>query len=73
MKTKKEITEEQIKIQEEMQSAGFNLVTCGNCGSVLLHRLDDKDNIDCFCGEMPKSDCPDYWYEGCQGSEEFNN
>lgn len=73
MKTKREIVENQIRIQEKMQSAGFNVVTCGNCGTVLLHELGDE-SIDCFCGhEMDLSDCPDYWYSGCEGSVEFNN
>ena len=73
MKTKRDLAIEQIRLQEEIQSAGFNIVTCGSCGSILLHRLDDEDNIECFCGEQAKSDCPDYWYEGCQDSAEFNN
>ena len=38
MKTKQKIAEKQVRIQEEMQSAGFNVVTCGHCGTVLLHR-----------------------------------
>ena len=72
MKTKREIVENQIRIQERMQSAGFNVVTCGNCGSILLHETEDE-TIECFCGhEMDLSDCPDYWYEGCQDNAEFN-
>lgn len=71
MKTKIQIAENQIKLQSKMQSAGFNLVTCGNCGSILLHEIGDN-HIDCFCGrEMNLSDCPDYWYEGLELSEEF--
>lgn len=83
MKTQRELAENQIRIQEKMQRAGFNLVTCGNCGSILLHEVevitfDEKDNclnntIECFCGEeMDLTDCPDYWYEGCQDNAEFN-
>lgn len=72
MKTKREIAENQIRLQEEIQSAGVNLVTCGNCGSILLHDLKDE-TIECFCGsEMDLHDCPDYWYEGVQEHEEFN-
>jgi hypothetical protein len=71
MKTKRELAIEQIELQEKMQRAGINLVTCGNCGSILLHEL-RKENIECFCGqEMSLSDCPDYWYEGCQDNAEF--
>lgn len=74
MKTKRQIAEDQIRIQEAMQSAGFNLVTCGNCGSILLHEIEvEDDSIDCFCGrEMATSDCPDYWHEGCQDNAEFD-
>jgi len=72
MKTNKQIVEHQIYLQEKIQSAGFNIVTCGNCDSIILHEVGDE-TIECFCGEeMALSDCPDYWYEGCQESSEFN-
>ena len=72
MKTKQQIAEQQIKLQSKMQSAGFNLVNCGNCGTLLIHEIGDDKTIDCFCGsEMNLSDCPDYWYEGLELSEEF--
>lgn len=72
MTTKRELAIEQIALQEKMQSLGINLVTCGNCGSILLHDV-EKEEINCFCGEeMDLSDCPDYWYEGCQDNAEFN-
>lgn len=74
MKSKRELAKEQISMMHEIQSAGFNMVTCGNCGTLLIHRTDDKEDIDCFgCQEvMAKSDCPDYWYTGCEESAEFN-
>jgi hypothetical protein len=34
-----EIVERQIELQEKIQNAGFNIVECGNCGTVLLHKL----------------------------------
>lgn len=72
MKTKQQIAEHQIELQLKMQSAGFNLVTCGNCGTLLIHETSDKETIDCFCGRaMSLSDCPDYWYEGIELSEQF--
>ena len=72
MKTKRELAIEQIRLQEKIQSAGFNIVTCGNCGSILLHEL-EEETIKCFCGrEMDLSDCPDYWYSGCEDTKEFN-
>lgn len=74
MKTVREKVIEQIRLQEKMQSlAKVNLVTCGNCGTTLLHDM-NKDKIDCFaCGDMlDQSDCPDYWYSGLENSEEYN-
>lgn len=73
MKTKLEIVEEQIELQEELQSLGFNIVECGNCGTALIHKT-GKDMIDCFCGhEMALSNCPDLYYNGMENNEEFNN
>lgn len=60
----------QIELQHEIQKVGINLVTCGNCGSILLHRTSDT-TIKCFCGDMDVSDCPDYWYNGCENNDEF--
>lgn len=72
MKTKRQLAENQIRIQEAMQNAGFNVVTCGNCGNILLHEI-DYESIECFCEqEMDLSDCPDFWYQGCQDNVEFN-
>ncbi len=35
-------TEKQIDLQKEIVSkTGINIVTCGNCGSTILHRLKD--------------------------------
>ena len=85
MKTKRELAIKQIELQERSQASGINIVTCGNCGSVLLHEmklisddefisLKDYDNsIECACCKsvMDLSDCPDLWYEGCQNNSEF--
>lgn len=66
MKTKEELALRQIEIQENMQKVGFNIVTCGSCGAVLLHET-AEETIECFCGkEMDLSDCPDLWYTGCE-------
>ena len=74
MKTVREKVIEQIRLQEKMQKlSGVNLLTCGNCGTILLH--DIKENqVDCFaCGNMiDQSDCPDYWYNGLENSDEYN-
>ena len=72
MKTKKQIVEKQIELQNKIQSAGFNIVECGHCGTILLHEVGDEE-IDCFCGEtMALSDCPDLYYSGIENNEEFN-
>jgi predicted nucleic-acid-binding Zn-ribbon protein len=70
---KRKLVEEQIDIFFEIQAAGFNIVTCGNCGTVLLHRMKTEDEgIQCFgcMEEMDYSDCPDLWYEGATVPEE---
>ena len=72
MKTKRQIAEGQVRLQEQMQSDGFNIVTCGHCGTVLLHRI-GEETIECFCGEMDLSDCPDLWFENMQNNAEFND
>lgn len=73
MKTKQQIVLKQIELQEEIQSAGFNIVECGNCGSVLLHRV-GKEKVNCFCGKkMALSDCPDLYYDGMENNSEFQD
>jgi len=72
MKTKKQIVERQIQLQEKIQSTGFNIVECGNCGTVLLHEL-GEEKIECFCGLMMNlSDCPDLYYSGIENNAEFD-
>lgn len=71
MKTKREIALEQIELQEEMQNNGLNVVSCGNCGTILLHNTGEEE-IDCLCGNtMSLSDCPDLWYSGVENNNEF--
>ena len=73
MKTKRELAIKQIELQERVNAmASINIVTCGNCGSVLLHDIMDSE-IECACCKsvMDLSDCPDLWYEGCQNNSEF--
>lgn len=61
----KRLKTEQVELQLEMQSKGLNIVSCGNCGTILIHKV-GKENIVCHdCGEhMSLSDCPDVYYEG---------
>ena len=64
----------QIKLQNEIQSLGINLVNCGNCGSIFFHECNEEENVECpFCYiDMAKSDCPDYFYNGLELSGEFD-
>ncbi len=70
---KAERYQEQIELQEEIQRvANINVVTCGNCGSVMLHRIkslsidDDEKYITCPECNFNSEPCdfPDYNYEG---------
>lgn len=72
--TKRELAEKQIELQDRVQAlANVNIVTCGHCGSVLLHEMNDKP-IECASckHELDQCDCPDLWYEGCQNNSEFD-
>jgi hypothetical protein len=71
MATSREIVLQQIDLQEKIQKVGFNIVECGNCGTVLLHEV-GKEKIKCFCSIMALSDCPDLYYSGIENNEEFN-
>jgi hypothetical protein len=73
MKSKREIVLNQIELQSKMQSKGLNLVTCGNCDSVLIHEV-NQATIDCFCGNnVHLLDCPDLYYSGLENCKEFEN
>ena len=80
-KTKRELAQEQLDLANKMRDNGINMVTCGNCGTILLHEtktineiVDEDLHIECFgCRrKMEFSDCPDYWYEGCLENSEFD-
>ena len=71
MKTLRQIALDQIALQERIQKIGINLLTCGNCGSVLFHES-KKEIVQCFCGTHADCDCPDYYYSGMENNEEFN-
>lgn len=75
MKTKRDLAVEQIKLQERVLAlASINIVTCGNCGCVLLHdRMDDEIECASCKSVMDICDCPDLWYEGCQNNSEFDD
>lgn len=73
MKTIKEKVLEQIKLQEEIQKvSNINIVNCGDCGSVLLHKISESEDIVCpYCGFTSEPcDFPDFLYNGMEISEE---
>lgn len=34
----------QLKLLEEMHTKGFNVVTCGHCGQVFIHKISEVEN-----------------------------
>lgn len=59
---------EQVTLMEEIKTkAGINIVTCGHCGTVILHRQSDT-TIECYSAECKDNeekdvcDCPDLFY-----------
>jgi hypothetical protein len=71
--TKRSKVLQQIYLQEKIQKlADINIVTCGHCGSVVLHDR-DAEEIDCpYCDRiMDVCDCPDYLYSNIENNSEF--
>lgn len=63
METKIDLVLKQIALQKEMQQAGFNIVDCGNCGNLNIHKTGEEQIVCWDCKtEMNLSDCPDHWY-----------
>jgi predicted nucleic acid-binding protein len=82
MKSTRALAQIQLDLMEVIRKkANINMVTCGNCGEILLHKMHtitptSKENdtlIQCFnCKQhIDVHDCPDYWYEGCLDSDTF--
>lgn len=77
-KTIREKVIEQIQLQEEIQRvASINIVNCGNCGEILLHRttcIQDAEDITCpYCDfESEPCDFPDFLYRGMENSDAFD-
>jgi len=65
MKSRRELAEEQFNLVQDIRyKLDLNIVTCGNCGTVLLHKS-NVENIHCYeCNEqMEPCHCPDLWYD----------
>ena len=74
MKTGRQLILEQIALSQEIISkTNINIVTCGHCGTILLHRL-SEDKVTCggCMSVMDTCDCPDLLYSGMENNEEFN-
>lgn len=82
-KTIREKVLEQIDLIEEVQRvAGINVVNCGSCGSVLLHRIvpltmdtpSEEYDITCPYCDFTSEPCdfPDFLYSGIENSAEFD-
>ena len=74
----------QVKLQEEIQGHGINLVECGDCNAVLFHRTPtleewktntfDSTIICPHCGNTQNVyDCADVYYDGIQNNKQFQS
>lgn len=74
-KTKRELVIEQLSLMDEIVGqANVNIVTCGHCGTVNLHKVKpisaNPQLITCYeCKhELDVCDCPDLFYTGMENS-----
>ena len=68
---KKSKVRDQIYLQQEIQqTAKINIVNCGRCGAVVLHKIEEEE-ITCPYCEFKSEPCdfPDYLYEGMPESD----
>lgn len=66
---------EQVALMEVIKNkANINIVTCGSCGSIMLHKRHTED-VECPYCDFKSDQCnfPDYYYEGMELSGEFKN
>lgn len=65
-KSRLKLWAKQIEMQEEMQEKGLNIISCGCCNTLIIHKCDDKNDVTCHvCHKnLDLSDCPDYYYRG---------
>lgn len=73
MKSKRELVISQLELMDEIRAkANINIVTCGNCGTAFLHKLDDLE-LTCFDCKTSSEPCdhPDLFYCGMENSKIF--
>ena len=65
-KLNRKLIEQQVQLMDKMRRyARINLVNCGSCGSVLLHKRKAKDVTCPYCEfTSDQSDFPDFIYDG---------
>lgn len=65
MKTVSTKFDQQIELTKEIQSNGLNLVQCGNCSGVFIHKMDDEILTCPHCEiDIEPCNCEDIFYEG---------
>lgn len=74
-KVEQQITKRDLVIKQQalsqmiLSKAKINIVTCGHCGAVNLHKIEDEFLICYDCKrKMDVSDCPDLFYNGMENS-----
>jgi hypothetical protein len=74
MKSKRDLVIDQLALMDEIRAkTDINIVTCGHCGCVFLHKLDDLD-LTCFDCKTNGEPCdhPDLFYTGMEDSGLFD-
>jgi hypothetical protein len=74
MDSKRNLVIQQLDLMEEIrQKAGINIVTCGHCGTVVMHKQ-ETETIKCYDCEFESDPCdfPDLFYTGMELNEIYN-
>ena len=63
----------QYALQRESFNSGIGIVTCAQCGRVILHEIEKQDIFCPYCGiEDEQCHFPDYWNVGdCENERCF--
>jgi hypothetical protein len=69
----KKLIKEQAELAKLIrQKTGVNIVTCGNCGAIVLHDVKKEECLECHdCHSMMGlCDCPDLFYDDMEAQDE---